>query len=186
MAKLERNQTPILYDLMENKNFVTFPILSTERLTLRQLSESDVQEIFLLRSETSINKYLGRQPSKTLKDALQFIEKIKNYNLTYWAIVQKGSEKLVGTICLFDVSEEVGKCEIGYELLTEYQGNGIMREAAQKIIEYSVQTLGLKTIEAYTHKDNQRSSNLLKELKFTNTESVDENNSNLILFRLTN
>ena len=59
-----------------------------------------------------------------------------------------------------------------------------MREAAKKIIVYSIQTLGLQTIDAYTHKDNQSSTNLLKELKFMRTDSVDEANSKLILFRL--
>ena len=169
---------------MENRNLKTFPILTTERLTLRQLSDSDVHEIFLLRSDTLINKYLERQPSKTLQDALEFIDKIKKNSLSYWAIAQKGNKKLVGTICLFDLSEELKKCEIGYELLTEYQGKGIMREAAKKIIEYSIQALGVKTIDAYTHKDNQSSTNLLKELKFMSTDSVDEKDSNLILFRL--
>lgn len=169
---------------MEHRNLKTFPILTTERLNLRQLSDSDVQEIFLLRSDTLINKYLDRQPSKTLEEALEFIKKIKNNSLFYWAIAQKGNEKLVGTICLFDVSEDLKKCEIGYELLTEYQGKGIMREAAKKIIEYAIQTLGLKTIDAYTHKENQSSTNLLKELKFKSTDSVDETNSKLILFRL--
>ncbi|WP_158799706.1 GNAT family N-acetyltransferase [Pedobacter sp. L105] len=169
---------------MEHRNSKTFPVLTTERLTLRQLSDSDVQEIFLLRSDTLINKYLDRQQSKTLDDALEFIEKIKNNSLSYWAIAQKGNEKLIGTICLFDVSEELKKCEIGYELLTEYQGKGMMREAAKKIIEYSNQTLGLKTIDAYTHKENQSSTNLLKELKFMITDSLDEENSNLTLFRL--
>ena len=57
-----------------------------------------------------------------------------------------------------------------------------MREAAKKIIEYAIQTLGLKTIDAYTHKDSQSSTNLLKKLKFTSTDNVDESNSNLILF----
>jgi ribosomal-protein-alanine N-acetyltransferase len=169
---------------MEHRNLKTFPILATERLTLRQLSASDVQEIFLLRSDTSINKYVDRRPSKTLEDALEFIDKIKSNSLSYWAIALKGNEKLIGTICLFDVSEEQKKCEMGYELLTEYQGKGIMREAAKKIIEYSIQTLGVKTIDAYTHKDNQSSTNLLKELKFIGRDCVDEKNSNLILFRL--
>lgn len=169
---------------MEHRNLKTFPTLITERLTLRQLSASDVQEIFLLRSDPLINKYLGRQPSKTLEDALGFIEKIKNNSLTYWGIVPKGNEKLVGTICLFDVSDELKKCEIGYELITEHQGNGIMVEAAQKIIEYATRTLGLKTIDAYTHKDNQSSTNLLEKLKFKRMDSVDDTNSKLILFRL--
>jgi ribosomal-protein-alanine N-acetyltransferase len=168
--------------MMEQRNLKTFPILTTERLTLRQLSDSDVQEIFLLRSDTLINKYLDRQPSKTLEDALGFIEKIKDNSFSYWAITEKGKKNLIGTICLFDVSEELKKGEIGYELLTEYQGKGIMREAARKIIEYSTQTLGLKTIDAFTHKDNQSSTNLLKELKFRSIDSIE--NPNLILFRL--
>ena len=169
---------------MEHRNLKIFPILTTERLTLRQLLDSDVQEIFLLRSNTLINKYLDRQPSKTLKDALGFIENIKNNSLTYWAITRKENEKLVGTICLFDVSEEQKKCEIGYELLREYQGKGIMTEAANKIIKYSNQTLGLKTIDAYTHKENESSTNFLKKLKFKSMDSVEKTNSNLILFRL--
>jgi [ribosomal protein S5]-alanine N-acetyltransferase len=171
---------------MKHRNLKIFPILTTERLTLRQLSDSDVQEIFLLRSDTLINKYLDRQPCKKLEDALKFIQKIKSNSFSYWAIAQKGNEKLVGTICLLDVSEELKKCEIGYELLTEYQGKGIMREAAKKIIEYAIHTLGLKTIDAYTHKDNQRSISLLKELKFKSTDRVDETNSNLFLFQLNN
>ncbi|MCB0707468.1 MAG: GNAT family N-acetyltransferase [Saprospiraceae bacterium] len=170
---------------MEPGNLKTFPILTTERLTLRQLSDSDVQEVFLLRSDALINKYLDRQPSKTLEDALKFIEQVKDNSLSYWAITQKGNEKLVGTICLYDVSEELKKCEIGYELLSEHQGKGIMREAAKEVIAYSVQTLGLKTIDAYTHKDNQSSTNLLKALKFNPTARIDEPNSHLILFRLT-
>jgi len=55
-----------------------------------------------------------------------------------------------------------------------------MREAAKKVIAYAHQTLGLKTIDAFTHKDNQGSTNLLKELKFMRTDSVDADNSNLI------
>ncbi|MEZ4793731.1 MAG: GNAT family N-acetyltransferase [Gelidibacter sp.] len=169
---------------MEHTNLKIFPLLTTERLTLRQLADSDVKEIFVLRSDVSINKYLDRKPCKTLEDALEFIEKMKNNSLCYWAITQKGNEKLVGTICLFDVLEEQKKCEIGYELLTEYQGKGLMREAAKKIIEYAVQTLGLNTIDAHTHKDNQSSTHLLKELKFKSIDSVDGANSSLMLFRL--
>ncbi len=168
---------------MAFKNSKTFPTVSTDRLTLRQVSDSDVQEIFLLRSDRSINKYLDRPPSKTLDDALRFIEQIKNNSLSYWAIAQKEDQKLLGTICLFDISDDLKKCEIGYELLTEYQGKGIMREAAKKIIEYATQTLGINTIDAYTHKDNQRSTKLLEELNFKNI-GFDETNSDLMLFRL--
>ncbi|MGB4843261.1 MAG: GNAT family N-acetyltransferase [Ferruginibacter sp.] len=175
---------------MHNKNFTPFPTLTTKRLTLRQLSESDAKEILSLRSNALINKYLGRQPSKTLDDALNFIRKtneyIKDSPLKYWAITLNGNEKLIGTVCLFDYSEELKKCEIGYELLTAYQGQGIMIEATKKIIEYAFLTVGLKTIDAFTHKDNQSSTKLLQKLNFEKTGIVDETNPDMILFRLAN
>ena len=174
----------ILCPAVLNINMKTFPILTTEKLTMRQLSENDVQEIFFLRSDTMVNKYLGRQLSKTREDALTFINQIKSSSRSYWAIEQKGNEKLVGTICLFDILREQKKCEIGYELLTQYQGKGIMLEAANKIIEYSIQILGVRTIDAYTHAGNQSSINLLKRLNFMSTHIVDNTKSNLILFRL--
>ncbi len=162
----------------------SFPILSTKRLTLRQLEDSDVKEIFLLRSDASINKYLDRQPCKTLEDASEFIEKIKSNNLSYWAISLKENRKLIGTICLFDISEELQKCEIGYELLPEYQGRGIMEETAKGILEYAHQTLKLKTIDAYSHKNNKGSTKLLNKLKFKKMYDVESSNSDLVLFRL--
>ena len=55
---------------MLNKCFTPFPILTTERLTLRQLSIDDQQNIFALRSDIEINKYLDRQVSKTIEDAI--------------------------------------------------------------------------------------------------------------------
>lgn len=161
-----------------------FPILLTQRLVLRKLSNKDVQEIFLLRSDKMINKYLDRLPCTTIEDAYEFIETIKNNSLKYWAIAQKEDDKLVGTICLFNVSEELKTCEIGYELLPEYHGKGIMKEAAEIVIEFAAQTLKLETVNAHTHKNNESSSNLLKALNFRVTNSIDELNSNLILYRL--
>jgi ribosomal-protein-alanine N-acetyltransferase len=171
---------------MLNSALSSVPTLTTERLTLRQLLESDVQEIFLLRSDTIINKFLDRKPSETLEDALNFIRNIRNNKLLYWAIAQTHNEKLIGTICLFDFSEELNKCEIGYELLTDYQGRGIMSEATKKIIEFAVHTLGLKIIDAFTHTDNQSSTKLLQRFNFEKTEISDEKNPNLIVFRLSN
>src|SRR5688500_7344056 len=104
---------------MLNINFTPFPTLTTRRLTLRQLTIEDQQEIFALRSDAAINKYLDREPSRTTEDAINFIEKINNLiqnnNSIYWVITLTETKTFVGTICLFDFSEENNSCEIGYE-----------------------------------------------------------------------
>ena len=57
-------------------NSATFTTLRTARLTLRQLSTDDQQNILALRSDPEINRYLGRQPVKTLEDAINFLNKV--------------------------------------------------------------------------------------------------------------
>jgi [ribosomal protein S5]-alanine N-acetyltransferase len=174
---------------MVNRNFTPFPILTTERLTLRQLSLDDQQNIFALRSDTEINKYLGRQPSKTIDDVLNFINKvndnIKNNNSIYWVITLTKTKKFVGTICLFDFSNDKKSCEIGYELMTKFQGQGIMKEAAEEVIDYAFQALQCQKIVAFTHHENQNSTNLLEKLDFIKSIEGDKENSDLNIFTLT-
>ena len=120
---------------------------------------------------------------------MSFIESIlensESQELFYWAITKTGEEKLIGTICLFDFLNEQKKGEIGYELLTKYQGKGIMFEATKKVIDYATQTLGLKTIDASTHKENQSSIKLLQKTDFKPLDDINQENANVHVFRLT-
>lgn len=175
---------------MLNRIFTSFPILTTERLTLRQLVIADEQEIFTLRSDGEINKYLDRQVSNTIDDARNFINKVneninKNDSL-YWAITLSKSNMFAGTICLFSFSDENNKCEIGYELLTSFQGQGIMKEAAEKVIDFAFNTIKVQKIEAFLHRDNQRSIKLLEKLSFRNSTEPDKANPELICYDLIN
>ena len=175
---------------MLNGAFTPFPILTTERLTLRQLVINDEQEISILRSDSEINKYLDRQISNTLDDARDFINKVnENINKSeslYWAITLSDKNILVGTICLFGFSNENYKCEIGYELLTNFQGQGIMKEAVEKVIDYAFNTIKVKKIEAFLHRDNQSSIKLLEKFSFRNSNEPDKTNPDLIRYHLTN
>lgn len=175
---------------MINRNFTPFPILTTERLTLRQLSTDDQQVIFTLRSDIEINKYLGREPSKTIEDAIIFInkinDKIQNNNSIYWVITLSKTKTVVGTICLYDFSNENNQCEIGYELLTNFQGQGIMKEATEGVINYAFQILRLQKIEAFTHNENKSSTKLLEKLYFIKSIEADKENSDLDIFTLIN
>ncbi|MEP7166195.1 MAG: GNAT family N-acetyltransferase [Ferruginibacter sp.] len=175
---------------MLKRTFTPFPILTTERLTLRQLIINDEQEIFTLRSDSEINKYLDRQISNTIDDARNFINRV-NENISksdslYWAITLSDKNILVGTICLFSLSDENDKCEIGYELLTNYQGQGIMKEAVEKVIDYAFNTIKVQKIEAIFHRDNQRSIKLLKKCSFRDSNEADKTDPDLLYYYLTN
>ena len=83
-------------------NFTPFPTMTTERLILRQVNASDIQDMFLLRSDERVMKFLDRPTAKTLDDARQVIENIhkrilNNAGIT-WAITRKHDDTLIGTI----------------------------------------------------------------------------------------
>ena len=87
---------------MVNKNLKSFPVLTTERLTLRQPAMDDRDAVFALRSDAEINRYLDREPSKTPEEAMNFINKVNenmaNHSAMYWVISLTNTQTFVGTI----------------------------------------------------------------------------------------
>jgi [ribosomal protein S5]-alanine N-acetyltransferase len=147
-----------------------FPILSTNRLILRCISENDADLLTILRSDKMVNKYLDRPKTTTIEATQQFIQKIlrglQEDESYYWIITQKADEKLIGTICLWQFSEDRKTAEIGFELMPTFQGKGIMQEAILRIIEFGIHDLGLDKITAFTKKNNQKSIKLLEKAGF--------------------
>ncbi|WP_135399107.1 GNAT family N-acetyltransferase [Hymenobacter metallicola] len=171
---------------MTTTKFTPFPVLQTQRLTLRQLRGSDDQEIWALRSNEHVNQYLDRRPSTSLDDARNFIhaitESVQREESIYWAITLREADHVIGTVCLYNWSEDASKAEIGYELLPDFQGKGFMHEAISTVIHFGFQQVGLQAIEAYTHSENHRSTSVLEKLHFQKERTVDES---ITLFSLT-
>jgi ribosomal-protein-alanine N-acetyltransferase len=69
--------------------------------------------------------------------------------------------------------------------MTKFQGQGIMQEAVQTVIDFVFQTLKLKKILAVTHHENQNSTNLLLKLNFLKSIEANKENPNLTIFSLT-
>lgn len=176
--------------MKEEINFKSFTELATDRLMLRQLKSTDENEIFKLRSSDIINKYIDRPKETNIDETRQFIDKINNgikeNKSFYWAITFKDKPQLIGTICLWNLSEDKKTAELGYELNADFQGQGIMNEAIKKVIEFAFESIGFTTLEAFTHKDNLKSTSVLLKNNFLlDATRKDEENKNNIIFTLT-
>jgi [ribosomal protein S5]-alanine N-acetyltransferase len=155
---------------MQDNCFVPFPHLRSAHLHLRQLSPSDGQDIFMLRSDAALNTYLNRPQTHSLGEALAFIDKI-NTNVArnesiLWAITLSGKDRLVGTICLWNINIDRTIAEIGYELLPDFQGKKIMHEAIPVVIAFGFTVMQLESITAEVRADNYKSLNLLDKNGF--------------------
>jgi ribosomal-protein-alanine N-acetyltransferase len=163
--------------------------LETGRLILRKIRITDQKEIFALRTDEGVNRFIDRPRPRFKKDAKEFIRRVLNgtnkSESFYWAITLHGDSTLIGTVCLWNFTGDRKTAELGYELSEPYQGKGIMHEAVGKVIEFAFQTLGVSTIEAFTHRDNLKSHSLLDRNNFiwdkTRKDVDNENNHVLIL-----
>ncbi|UPS91946.1 GNAT family N-acetyltransferase [Bizionia sp. M204] len=143
-----------------------FTEILTKRLRLRKLTHSDWEAISFLRSDPDVNKFVKRAPAETQEKALAFIAKIcqaiETNSSLYWVITEQGHNQMIGSICLWNFSEDRKKAEVGYDLHPNSQGKGIMNEALKAIINFGFNSINLKSIEAYTQKNNTASINLLE------------------------
>ena len=160
-------------------NFDPFPLLLTERLLLRRTEESDVNEIFILRSDKRVMEFIERRAVKSIEEAVLYIQSIndliKNNEAIQWAITLKNNPKLLGTICIWHISKEHHRGEIGYALNADAHGKGIMQEALTQVINFGFKILNLHSIEADVNPGNMASIKLLERNKFTREGHFKEN-----------
>ena len=151
-------------------NFSPFPTIETERLILRRITNEDVNEIFELRSNPETMKYIPRPLVKTTEDALEHIAMIEDKIITNiginWGITLKGNSKLLGIIGYYRMQPENYRAEIGYILLPEFHGKGIIPEAVNNLIRYGFDDLKLHSIEAVIDPENLASEKVLQKCGF--------------------
>lgn len=160
-------------------NFEPFPILETTQLILRRVINDDVNEVFELRSNPKIMKYIPRPLVKTNEEALDHIalidSKIENNEGINWAITLKGNPKLIGIIGHYRIKPEHFRAEIGYVLLPEYHGKGIITEAIKCAVDYGFNVMKLHSIEAIIDPRNSGSEKVLQKNGFKKEAHLLEN-----------
>ena len=163
---------------MLQPNFSPFPELKTERLLLREIYENDLNEILFLRSDKEILKYLDKDPA-TVEQTVEFIktirEYVKNNESILWGITLPENNKVIGTICFWNITKQHYRAEIGYILHTQFQGKGIMHEAMIAVLDYGFNVMKLHSVEANVNPQNIASAKVLERNNFIREGYFKEN-----------
>lgn len=160
-------------------NFTPFPTLTTDRLILREAKMEDAPEVFFLRSDADVIKYIDRSPAQSLEEAKHFIQMVKdsqaNNTGISWNITLKGDDKMIGNIALWRIDKENFRAELGYVLHPSQQGKGIMNEALLAVADYGFNNMRLHSIEANINPGNMASQRLLERNGFVREAYFKEN-----------
>ena len=147
-------------------------ILETNRLILRAWEITDLDDFFEYASVEGVGEKAGwehhKSKDKSLEILKMFIEEKKVF-----AIVLKENQKVIGSIGIEELSEELDKDldnlvgrELGYVLNKDYWNKGIMKEAVSKVVDYCFNTLKLNFLMASYFNHNIASKKVLENLNF--------------------
>jgi [ribosomal protein S5]-alanine N-acetyltransferase len=153
-------------------NFHPFPVLKTKRLLLRSLTKDDAAEIYFLRSDEDVLRFIGKEPTSSLKEARKFIGQIKkdvsnNKNILWGIELRDDPGKIIGTICYWRFELMHYRAELGYVLHPEHWRKGIMKEAIAEVLKYGFGTMKLHSVEARISAGNEASGATLTSSGFT-------------------
>lgn len=155
---------------LNEKVFEEFPVLKTDRLTMRDIRLDDAKEIYEMRSNGRVNEFIPRPNMESLEqsEALiqQTIKAYENKKALGWAGILRDGNVIIGTCGFNSIEWSNLRAEIGGELATEFWGKGIALEAVKGIITFGFKTLGLHTIEAKVAPENRGSVHILEHLGF--------------------
>lgn len=152
----------------------------TERITLNELSLSDVNFIKELVNTPGWIKFIGDRNIHTHDEAKAYVEKIiENPNINYWVVKLKSQNISIGIIT-FIKRDYLEHYDIGFAFLPQYSKNGFAYEATIPVLYDAVNNHNHRQILGTTIKENTNSIKLLEKLGF-NYEKEIENGKDLLL-----
>ncbi|MCY9852802.1 GNAT family N-acetyltransferase [Vibrio mediterranei] len=141
--------------------------LETPRLQLRQIGRSDFELFRLLHQDPEIIRLCFDAPSMD-EIKQRFEERLPVWKPGHdqWlcmTIVLKSNQAKVG-VTGFKVSNRVA--EVGYLMLTEYQGMGIATESLKCVLDWGISQLDVSKFNAVVTQGNHGSERVLEKCGF--------------------
>lgn len=143
--------------------------IETQRLILRELEETDTQEVHKYASDTEVTKYVPFGPN-TLKQTEEFVRMCIKYQYQKdrvdfeLAVIEKKDSKLIGACGLHISDREYREGWIGYSLNKMCWGNGYGTDIAKTLLDIGFSQLKLHRIYATCHPDNLSSEKILQKI----------------------
>jgi RimJ/RimL family protein N-acetyltransferase len=170
-------------------NIPTSIILETERLSFRRLTLDDLDDLFALYHSPDVRKYYS-EGIPTYDETRRELEWIVNecygrYGFGMWATIHKETGKFIGRcgLCPLDIEghEEI---EVAYMFAKEYWGQGLATEAAQAILKYGFEQVGLSHLICVINPDNIASARVAEKISMKLEINGDVNGEPTLLYSI--
>lgn len=157
--------------------------LETERLILRQYTINDAYEYACVDSQSGDVIWEAPLSEERTSELKNVIERYKNVDFYYWAIVEKVTSKIIGGILTVGANEKMLSCEMAYAINAKFRGNGNASEALKRVLEFLLIEVEYNRIQAGHLADNPASGKVMEKagMKYEGTRRQDNRNNEGIL-----
>lgn len=161
-------------------------VLETERTIVREITVSDLEELYVIYDDELIVKYL--EPLYEYEEEKLFTEKyIENmyglYGYGLWIVEDKRNGTIIGRAGISIRNIDGEDCnELGYVIRREYRNQGYAGEVCRAILDYAGDELLMKELYIVTESDNRYSEQLACSLGFEKFALVMDADTPLIIF----
>lgn len=165
--------------------------LETNRLILKLPSLDDYKELWALRTDSEVMKYIpgGTQTKEQVREHIDLAGPyFSKYSMCFYCVFEKNTGKFVGQAGLFHLGYNLEKddIELAYRLHKKFWGMGYATELANMLIDFGFNNLKLHKIMALVCPDNIRSKRVLEKIGMNCCGFVDFKGDKLLRYEVTN
>ena len=151
-------------------NWETLPTIDAGRVSLRWMSETDIDALYTIFSNLEVMRYWSFPAIPDREAAAVMLREIhdgfKNRALLKWGVALRTDDAIIGTVTLYNLSFDHRRAEMGYALGRAHWGRGYMQEALHALLGFAFGVLDLHRMEADVDPRNVASIRTLERLGF--------------------
>jgi len=151
--------------MQKRKSAGPAPWLETLRLSMRNFSLDDFDDLYALNSDLRVMKYIADGTVSTRDEVAGALRRFVRYPTLYpdlgiWHASRRDTGAFIGFFAL-NYTGRSTDIEVGYRLLHDAWGLGFATEGATALVHYGFDDLGLDRIIGVTAPGNKASQNVL-------------------------
>ena len=141
-------------------------LIETERLYLRPFLFEDTGDFYQIASNPENLEFIFPVQADLAETQYVLANYFMKNPLGVWAICDKKTKQMIGSIKFEKLDEIKGEAELGYFLRKDFWGIGLMTEVVKKLVALSFETFQLKEIKIVTHVENTASQKVALKAGF--------------------
>ena len=143
------------------------PVLTGRGVTLRELRKSDAASLFALLTTEEVSRFISPPPS-TVEGFERFIawtlRQREAGTYACFAVTVEGFDTAIGIFQVRELDPGFPVAEWGFAIGSPFWGTGVFQEAAELVLEFVFDTIGVHRLEARAAVRNGRGNGALRKV----------------------